>query len=300
MPDLEASITICSWNTREDLRVCLESLERSRAEAAIEVVVVDNASGDGSADMVQTNFPWVRLFRMEHNLGFGAGHNYAFERSGGEFLFALNSDTVVHAGAIRTLLDYMGQNGDVGICGPKLLNPDGTLQFSCRRFPTPQAMLFRNTPLGKLFPKNKYTREYLMLDWPHDEPRDVDWLSGAALCIRRECYKKIGGFDDRFFMYLEDVDLCYRAHEAGFRVVYVPSAVITHAIGRSTDIVANKMIRQFHKSMMLFYKKHYLPKLNALVRPFAIAAAECALFLRQSLFIGKNKLDDMRRKRRGA
>ncbi|MBA3726348.1 MAG: glycosyltransferase family 2 protein [Armatimonadetes bacterium] len=297
MQDIDLSVTICSWNTLPDLRVCLQSLEAARGEGSFEVVVIDNASGDGSAKMVAEEFDWVRLFALDQNLGFGRGHNYAFAQSDARLLMALNSDTIVHATAIEKIIRFMDSDASIGIVGPKLLNPEGTLQMSCRRFPTPVAALFRNTPLGKLFPNNRFTRDYLMSDWPHSEARDVDWVSGAALTMTRRLYNQNGGFDEQFFMYLEDVDICYRAHEKGYRVVYYPEAVVTHAIGRSTDRVANRMIRQFHKSMMLFYRKHYLPKTNALLRPFAILAAEAMLFTRQSIFIIKNHIDAHRRKR---
>src|SRR2546421_256364 len=126
---------------------------------------------------------------------------------------------------------------DAGIIGPKLLNRDGSLQYSCRSFPNMGAGFFRNTPLGRLFPKNRFTQDYLMSDWDHSTVRDVDWVSGAALLIRREVLEQTGGFDEGFFMYCEDVDLCYRAHELGWRVVYYPDSVIYHMIGRSSDQV---------------------------------------------------------------
>lgn len=296
MPTLDLSITICSWNTREDLRACLASLERVRDEAQFGVIVVDNASADGSADMTAQEFPWVRLIRSETNLGFTKGHNLAMKEANGRILMPLNSDTIVHDGALAKIVAFMGEHLDVGVLGPKLLNPDGSLQFSCRRFPTPMAALFRNTPLGKLFPNNRYAREYLMQEWPHDEPREVDWVSGAAMCIRREAYEQLGGFDETFFMFLEDVDVCYRAWQLGYKVMYFPDAVITHAIGKSTDKAANRMIRQFHKSMYLFYRKHYLHKVNPILRPFAIIASRVFLWMRQSMYITKNNFDALRRK----
>jgi GT2 family glycosyltransferase len=297
--DLDLSITICSWNTLKDLDACLRSLEDERATVQFEVIVIENASDDGSPQMVQDKYPWVNLQVQSTNLGFGKGHNLGFGLAKGKVLVALNSDTVVHAGALASMAAFLSENPDIGIAGPKLLNPDGSLQLSCRRFPTPIAALFRNTPFGKLFPKNRFTREYLMSDWAHDEPRDVDWVSGAALFLSRDAYAKIGGFDERFFMFLEDVDICKRAHEAGFRVVYYPKAVITHAIGRSTDLAANAMIRQFHQSMMLYYKKHNLRQMPVLARPFAAIGAGLGLWLRQSVFILKNKRDDyLRRKGR--
>jgi len=174
MPDLEISITICSWNTQSDLRDCLTSLGLLSTEAVFEVMVVDNNSEDGSADMVEREFPWVRLFRMARNLGFTGGHNMLLAQRMAPHALVLNSDTIVHAGAIRTLLDHLYMSPEVGILGPKLLNPDGSLQFSCRRFPNPVAALFRNTPVGKWFPNNRFTRDYLMQDIPHDQIREVD------------------------------------------------------------------------------------------------------------------------------
>ncbi|MFN8140613.1 MAG: glycosyltransferase family 2 protein [Fimbriimonadales bacterium] len=298
MPDFELSITICSWNTSDELAACLRSIEAVRSEANFEVIVVDNASEDGSPDMVEKEFPWVCLHRMVENLGFGKGHNFAFTKASGKLLMPLNSDTVVKPGAIKQLIEFMNQNVNVGIVGPKLLNPDGSLQYSCRKFPTPAAALFRNTPLGKFFPNTRFVKEYLMTEWKHDEPMDVDWVSGAAFVMRRELYDKIGGFDERFFMYMEDVDLCMRTHSASYRVVYFPVPTITHAIGRSTDRMPQKMIRQFHSSMFLFYKKHYVPRTVFVFRPFAFALAWMFVKLRQFAITTKNKLDAWKSRRR--
>ena len=295
MPDLELSITICSWNTLEDTRACLASLQDRRAEADFEVIVIDNNSEDGSPAMIADEFPWVRLEALKQNLGFTGGQNMALQMRQAPNALLLNSDTVVHPGALRTLLDYLYEHPEVGLLGPKLLNPDGSLQFSCRRFPNPLAALFRNTPLGKLFPNNRYTREYLMQDWTHEEPRQVDWLSGAALIASEQLIDKIGTLDPEFFMYLEDVDYAWRAHKAGFQVVYMPTAVITHAIGRSTDKAPNRMIGRFHKSMLMFYRKNMLPEMSPIVRPFAYIGAAIAIGLRAGMFIAKNKLDVFQR-----
>lgn len=296
MPDFDLSITICSWNTVDDLRACLASLEMVRDEANFEVIVVDNNSADESPDMVEREFPWVRQLRQSRNLGFTGGQNLAMEHRQGRHVLMLNSDTVVHAGAIRTLMTYIVANPDVGMVGPRLLNPDGSLQFSCRRFPNPIAALFRNTPIGKLFPNNRFTRDYLMQDWGHDAVRDVDWVSGAALVATEECISRIGLLDPEYFMFCEDVDWCWRCHEAGLRVVYLPDAVITHAIGRSTDKAPNRMIGRFHLSMFRFYRKNQVPKMALPARPFALAFAAGALSLRAGLFITKNKIDILRRK----
>lgn len=296
MSDFDLSITICSWNTVVDLRICLKSLELVRDEASFEVIVVDNNSEDGSAEMVASEFSWVCLERQTQNLGFTGGHNLALNLRRGRHALLLNSDTIVHAGAIQKTLEYLCQNDSVGIVGPKLLNPDGSLQLSCRRFPNPVAALFRNTPIGKLFPNNRFTREYLMTDWDHNSPREVDWVSGAAFLVRDEVIERVGSFDPAYFMYCEDVDWCFRVWKAGFKVVYLPSAEITHAIGRSTDKAPNRMIGRFHRSMFRFFTKNIVPEMIPLMRPIATFGAATALMLRAGFFISMNRVDDMRRK----
>lgn len=294
--DFDLSVTICSWNTIDDLRACLASLRAVKDEAHFEVVVVDNASEDGSPDMVAAEFPEFRLLRQTKNLGFTGGHNLAIAERRGHDVALLNSDTVVHPGAIRALTAYFKDHPEAGIIGPKLLNPDGSLQFSCRRFPNPVAAAFRNTVLGRIFPNNRYVREYLMQDWPHDLPREVDWLSGAALFARGEVVDKVGVLDDTLFMFCEDVDWCKRTWQAGWKVVYVPQAVITHAIGRSTDRVANKMIVRFHRSMFRYYLKHNVREAFVLWRPFMALVALAALSLRALAFLAKNWRDALVRK----
>lgn len=295
MPDFDLSITICSWNTREDLRACLRSLAELKDAVSFEVIVVENASSDGSGEMVSTEFPQFRLLQQAQNLGFTGGHNLALRERRGAAALLLNSDTVVHAGALSELMRYLGDHPEAGIIGPMLLNTDGSLQFSARRFPNPVAAMFRNTPLGRLFPNNRFTREYLMQDWDHREVREVDWVSGAAMLVSEQALERLGGFDEAYFMYCEDVDLCFRAWREGFRVVYVPSAKITHAIGRSTDRVANKMIVRFHRSMFRFYRRNMVGRHPAVLRPGLIALAGLALTVRAGIFLAKNGFDALRR-----
>jgi GT2 family glycosyltransferase len=292
----ELSITICSWNTQDDLRACLASLEKAQSEADFEVIVVDNNSEDGSPDMVEREFAWVRLYRMTRNLGFCGGHNFAIRERRGRHAFPLNSDTVVHPGALRTVMEYANAHPEAGIIGPKLLNTDGSLQLSCRRFPNPIAALFRNTPIGKLFPNNPFSRAYLMADFKHDHEAEVDWVSGAAFLVREEVIERVGVFDEEYFMFCEDIDWCFRAWKGGFKVVYLPSAVITHAIGRSTDKAPNRMIGRHHRSMLRFYLKNQLPELPLLARPFALAFVAAGIGLRASIFIVKNKIDALKRR----
>jgi len=292
MSEVLLTVQIVNWNAREPLRAALRSILAHPPRFPYEIVVLDNASSDGSVQMLEKEFPEVRLLVSEQNLGFSRGHNLAARAAQGKYLFILNPDTETLPPALELLVNYAEQHPEVAIIGPKILNPDGSLQYSCRRFPNPTAALFRNTPLGKLFPNNPYTREYLMTDWDHNSVREVDWVSGAALLIRRAVYEQLGGFDERFFMYCEDTDLCYRAWQAGYTVVYYPEPKIVHAIGRSTDLVANKMIITFHRSMYLFYKKHYARKTFLLLRPLV----PVALALRASLFLLKNYSDALRRR----
>jgi GT2 family glycosyltransferase len=295
MPDFDLSITICSWNTIDDLRLCLQSLRDAKDEANFEVVVVDNASKDGSPDMVEAEFPEVRLLRQDVNLGFTGGHNLAVAERKGTHAALLNSDTIVHSGAIRSLMAYWKDHPEAGIIGPKLLNPDGSLQFSCRRFPNPVAAAFRSTFLGRLFPNNSAASDYLMQDFDHDNPMEVDWISGAAFFIRKEVVDEVGLLDNSLFMYCEDTDLCKRAWDKGWKVVYVPDAVITHAIGRSTDRIANKMIVRHHRSMLRYYRKHDVPEAAWIARPFLTVFAAVGLSMRAGIFLTKNMIDALKR-----
>lgn len=296
MADFNLSITICSWNTLSDLRACLQSLREVKDEADFEVIVVDNNSEDGSPDMVEKEFPEFTLLKQSRNLGFVGGHNLAVQSRKGRHAALLNSDTVVHKGAIAKLSEALDQNPDWGIIGPKLLNPDGSLQYSCRRFPIPMAAAFRNTFLGRLFPNNKQTSDYLLKSWDHQDTREVDWVSGAALFMSESAIKKVGILDPLYPWSCEDVDLCKRTWDTGFKVMYLHDAVITHAIGRSSDKAPNRMIYKVHQSMFRYFKRHILPDSPLLVRPFYLAFTACGLMARAGLFLTKNKIDVVKRK----
>ncbi len=296
MQDFDLSVTICSWNTKDDLRACLQSLADARKEASFEVIVVDNNSEDDSPSMVAEEFPWVVLMAQSKNLGFTGGNNLALKSRKGRHAFLLNSDAVVHPGAIAKMLEFANATSDAGIFGPKVLNPDGSLQMSCRRFPNPVAALFRSTFIGKLFPKNRFVREYLMADFAHDHVLEVDWVSGCAMFVTEQVLEKVGLMDPEYFMFCEDVDWCFRTRKAGFNVYYLPSATVTHAIGKSTDKAPNRMIGRFHRSMFYFYTKNILVEKPIVFRPFLWMLAAVGLSLRASLFIVKNKIDILRRK----
>ena len=252
----DVSICIVSWNVAGDLRACLQSLLTQQSPPTFEVIVVDNASRDDTVAMLARDFPEVRVIANEENRGFAGGSNQALREAKGRYLMLLNPDTVAPPEALRVLVQVADDNPDAGIVAPKLLNPDGTLQYSCRRFPTITAAVFRHTLLGRLFPGAQSASSYIMEDFDHESERDVDWVSGACMLIRREAYEQVGELDERFQWGSEDVDYCMRMHQAGWRVLYTPATAITHAVGRSSDQAVVATIIRAHRGMYLLFSKH--------------------------------------------
>ena len=269
---LDVTVSIVNWNTADELRGCLKSVISQDSSVNFETIVVDNASSDASADMVISDFgDRVKLIRNSANVGFGAAHNQAIKLSRGRHVLLLNPDCRLLSGdVLGRMVRFMDESPDVGMLGPKMLNPDGTLQYSARRFPTMFAAVFRHTLLGRLFPDNRFVREYMMTDWDHAQTTDVDWLSGSALMVRRETFKDIGLLDERFFMYCEDVDWCKRAHESGWRVVYFPLVSVSHRIGSASDQNPIEMIKQHHNSMMKYFLKHDARSPKILLAPLVM------------------------------
>ena len=280
----DLSVVIVNFNTRDELRDCLNSVLAETHPA--EVIVVDNASSDGSVEMLHGEFPNLRLIRNSENFGFAKASNQGIKVSTGRYVILLNPDCTVRPGAFSELVHFGDGNPGVGIFGLKILNPDGTVFESCRRFPTLAAGIFRNAILARLFPNNPYIKEYLMADWDHSEVAEVDWVSGAALVARRETLDQIGLLDERFFMYCEDVDIAYRAKQAGWKVMYFPGATVVHLRARSSDQNPVPMIIAFHRSMYAFFRKHYAAQSSILTR----AVVPLGLILRTLLLVTHNKL----------
>jgi GT2 family glycosyltransferase len=250
------SIIIVSWNVQADLQQCLTSLQ-ANADSPHEVIVVDNDSHDGTREYL-ASLSHVQAVCNDSNRGFAAANNQGLMiAEGTQWLLLLNPDTIVPAGALRELLAFAASQPQAGVVGPRLLNSDGSLQYSCRHFPSIWAAMFRHTLLGRLFPQAAATRDYLMADWDHATVREVDWVSGACLLLRREVYEQIGGLDEGFFWGSEDVDLCLRVKQAGWQVWYTPRPAITHAIGRSTDQAIVATIIRTHRGMQRLYVKHF-------------------------------------------
>ncbi len=254
---MRTSVIIVNWNTKDLLRQTLASLFQA-TRVQLEVIVVDNASADGSVEMVKAEFPDVVLIVNEANLGFGKANNIGLKRATGNFLFLLNSDTITHEGAVDVLVQYLSEHAEVGMVGPKLLNSDGSFQHACRRrLPNPINSFFYLSGIGKLFPGSKRLNAYKGEAESPDVSGVVEAISGAAMLFRREVYHAVGGFDERFFMYGEDLDLCKRVLDAGFPIHYVHTSVITHLGGQSSKKSRVRSIRNFYHAMWLYYDKHF-------------------------------------------
>jgi GT2 family glycosyltransferase len=237
------------------LERCLAALASARESIDMDVTVVDNASNDGSAELVERQFAWVRLIRNERNLGFGAAHNQVLQTARGRYWLILNSDASPSNGSLRELIDYLDANPQVAVAGPKLRYPDGTVQPSRRRFPTPATLVLESTQLQRFWPNNAALQRYYVQDCSDDEPQDVDWLVGACLCVRAAAAQEVGHFDERFFMYSEELDWCRRFRAAGWRVAYVPSAEVVHLEGASSRLDLAARDRLFQASKLEYAAK---------------------------------------------
>lgn len=237
----------------------------------MEVWVVDNASSDGSQDMLREEFPSVGLVASTENLGFTRANNVGLERCRGRYIMLLNPDTEVSPDALSALVDYMDQSPDAGIAGPKIFDSDGDVQPSRRRFPTYATAFLESTVLQQWFPRNRVLARYYMWDRADDAVQDVDWLEGACLLVRSEAVEQVGGLDERFFMYSEELDWCQRIKEAGWRVVYVPTARIVHHGGKSSEQVAASKHVHFQRSKIAYYTKRFGNRKGTVLRWFLLA-----------------------------
>ena len=253
------SIFIVNWNVREALRSCLASIAANKGNVPAEVIVADNNSSDGSVDMVRSEFPWVMVLAMNKNLGFARANNRALAHASGAYVLFLNPDTSVQPGALATLVGYLEQHASVAMVAPKLVNADGSFQYgSVRRNPTLGAMLIILLKLQHLMPASRLLREYYFADFAHEEEQEVDQVMGAAMCVRRSTLDRYGFFDEKFFLWFEEVDLCLRFRKAGEKIVYVPSARITHLGGQSfkqqLPLVKQRI---YNRSALHFFMKHH-------------------------------------------
>lgn len=266
---MDVSVIIVSWNVWGWLAPCLASVRAALEGIAGEIIVVDNASTDGTPERVREAFPEVRLLRNPVNRGFPAANNQGMAIARGRYFFLLNPDTVVLDGAIASLIAFADAHPKAGVIGPQLLNPDGTVQSSRRRFPTFWTALFESTWWQPYAPRG-ILRHYYVLDRPDDEVQEVDWVTGAAMLVRREAVEQVGPMDEGFFMYAEELDWCRRMRAAGWRVFYNPVAKVIHHGGRSSDQVPAVQHLAFQRSKIRYFRKHHGPVAAAALRVFLI------------------------------
>jgi GT2 family glycosyltransferase len=262
---VDVSVCIANWNCCDLLRRCLESLYDQPQGVSFEVVVVDNASADGTADLVRRDHPWVRLVASPENLGFAAGNNLAATYATGRYLVLLNPDAVPAPGVLARGAELMDRHPGVGLAGGRLRGPDGTPQPSARMFPTLRDEFFT---LSGLAARHPTSRLFARLDrrWADpDAATEVDWIPGAFVFVRRDVFARLGGFDERFFMYYEEVDLCRRMKGAGSRVQYWPELTAMHVGGESAKTVRNSRVSRAGsqveswrmRSGLLYYRRHH-------------------------------------------
>jgi GT2 family glycosyltransferase len=250
---IDLSIVILNWNVRALLDRCLASIRSSRY--VIEIIVVDNASTDESVAMVRDKYPQVTVIANEINRGFTGGNNQGIAAAHGRYVLVLNPDTEVVDDALDRLVDYLEAQPQAGAVGPMLLNPDRSIQSSRRRFPTLLTGFFESTWLQVLAPRG-VLRRYYVDDVPADVVQDVDWLNGACTLFRREVLDRVGVYDEiNFFMYSEELDLCRRIKEAGWRITYVPEAQVVHYEGKSSEQVAAARHIRFNTSKVRYFRK---------------------------------------------
>jgi N-acetylglucosaminyl-diphospho-decaprenol L-rhamnosyltransferase len=247
-------VVVVNYNTREDLQACLETV---LATDAREVIVADNGSTDGSREMVREDFADTRLLCFDDNPGYGGAANRAVATTDTPFVLLLNSDTLLAPDTLAMLGDYLDRHPAVGIIGPRLLNPDGTLQPSCYPYPGSLRWALDNDDLAPLLRHIKLAREAAFRTWDHDRAREVPWVKGAAMAIRRTAFEEVGGFDDAFFMYHEETDLCFRMARAGWKTHFAPVTDIIHTGESSTSQYRRAMSRALDESTRRFHRKHY-------------------------------------------
>lgn len=269
-----------NWNTRELLRACLHSLYRHSLTETFEVIVVDNASSDGSAAMVCTEFPQATLIANTENLGYARGNNQAMQQARGEFVLLLNPDTEVFPETLNRAVAFLRAHPESGAIGAKQRFPDGRVQASVRGFPTPANLLFEVSGLARLFPHSRKLGGYRMRWFDYNHTAEVDQPMATFLMTRRAVIERVGLMDEDFPLFFNDVDWCYRIKQAGWKIYFVPEVEILHHGGASTRQVRLSAIHESHRALERFYQKHYHGRLNPLLYGLCIGAIRLGGWLR--------------------
>lgn len=284
---MDVSILILNYKTCELTLGAIRSVYQSDTSYRYEIILVDNHSDDGSVERFRTEFPEIPLIANDENVGFAKANNQAMELAKGRYVLLLNSDTVIRSDTLETMIRFMDEHPNVGASGCKIVLPDGSLDKACKRgFPTPSASFYYAFGFSKLFPRvprfNRYQLGYL----DPDQAYPVDCLVGAFMLVRREAIDQVGGLDEQFFMYGEDIDWCYRIKQAGWDIWYYPKTTVVHFKGASSRRKPFKIIYEFHRAMALFHRKHFQRNYSFLVN----AAVYAGILLKFMLSLLRNKL----------
>lgn len=255
---IDLSIIIVNYNVKEFILNAIQSIYKAKNNLNIEIIVVDNNSSDGSPEIIKNTFPEVKVIPNKANLGFAKANNQGIKIAQGKYLLLLNPDTIVQEDTFTTLIDFLEKHPDAGMCGCKILNPDGSLQLACRRsYPSLWVAFTKITGLSNLFPKSKLFGKYNLTYLDENQTYEVDAISGSFMFLRKEVIDKVKGLDEDFFMYGEDLDFCYRIKQAGYKIYYVHNTSIIHYKGESTKRSNIDEIKHFYGAMQIFVKKHY-------------------------------------------
>ncbi|EQB64315.1 MAG: glycosyl transferase family 2 [candidate division Zixibacteria bacterium RBG-1] len=249
----ELSILIVTWNSRATIRDCLNSIQNNCHNLSYEVLVWDNVSTDETVRIIQTEFPGVQLFRSQKNLGFAGGNNLLIEKTNSEFVLFLNPDTVIIDNSVIKMLEYLKSNSSVAALGPKLLYSDSSFQLSYAKFPNLASEFFT-----KIYQRSANQRRSLVLKFLENttaEAKEVDWVSGACMLTRKKVLQETGKFDENFFLYFEDADLCHRMKAKG-KIIYFPEVQVMHVVGNSTKSQNLKTEYHYRKSQLYYYRLH--------------------------------------------
>lgn len=256
--EIDISVIIVNYNVKDLLLQCLRSIQQAAKNISVEIIVIDNHSSDGSVNFLKPLFPSVEFISLKENIGFGRANNIGIEKAKGRYILILNPDTILEEETLEVMRDYMEAHPEVGIAGCKVLNPDGTFQLACRRgFPTPWSAFCKLFGLQKLFPKSRFFAKYNQTFKDINESYNIDAVVGAFMFCRKEVFDDLDGFDPDFFMYAEDIDLCYRASKNGWKIAYVHSTSIIHYKGESTKRSSINEVKHFYKAMEIYSKKHF-------------------------------------------
>jgi len=254
---VDISVVIVGWNAEHYLELCLESLAKAPPRRSMEVFVVDNASTDGTVEMIKARFPWVKLIISSENLGFAKGNNVAIRQCQGRYIALVNPDVIVFPGCLDSLADFLDENPKVGNAGPRVFNPDMSMQSTCRRFPTFWNNFCSATRLEGVFKGSRFFAGEHMFYFPHDRTLAVDVLVGCFSMIRREAFDSVGLLDENLFMYGDDVDWCRRARNAGWQVVFYPGGQAIHDRGKVTASYPVRFAVAQQRSVLYYWRKHH-------------------------------------------